>query len=198
MAASASAMPLDKRACDGPDVNSATLELIKKWEGFVESPEPDPVGYPTVGYGHLCQSSGCSEVEFDFPLSESEASKLLAGDIGVRFPLILFHSLASKLTLPTKQTYQDGVSDVLGSSVELNDNQYGALVSWCFNMGTGAVAESSLISRLNDGEEANDVIEEELPKWVHAGGEVLDGLVRRRNDEIKLAQTSSDTPALPC
>lgn len=87
MAVSASAVPLTKRACDAPDVNDDTLELIKKWEGFVASPEPDPVGYPTVGYGHLCQSSGCSEVKYDFPLSESEATKLLASDIGVRFPL---------------------------------------------------------------------------------------------------------------
>lgn len=65
-------------------------------------------------------------------------------------------------------------------------------------MGTGAVADSSLVSRLNDGEDANTVIEEELPKWVHAGDEVLPGLVRRRNAEIKLAETSTDTPALPC
>lgn len=64
-------------------------------------------------------------------------------------------------------------------------------------MGTGAVADSSLIARLNDGEDVLDVIAEELPRWVHAGGEVLPGLVARRNDEIALAQTSSDTPALP-
>lgn len=65
-------------------------------------------------------------------------------------------------------------------------------------MGTGAVADSTLVARLNDGEDANTVLEEELPKWVHAGGEVLPGLVRRRNAEIELAQTDSDTPALPC
>lgn len=65
-------------------------------------------------------------------------------------------------------------------------------------MGTGAVAESTLIARLNDGEDQNTVLAEELPKWVYAGGEKLEGLVKRRNDEIKLAKTSSDTIALPC
>ncbi|KAK2759888.1 hypothetical protein FQN54_002622 [Arachnomyces sp. PD_36] len=175
VAASASAAPL-KRACDSPAVNDATLELIKEFEGFVESPSPDPIGLPTVGYGHLCQTEGCSEVEFDFPLSEEEATELLATDV-VR--------------------YQDGVADVLGSDAVLNDNQYGALVSWCFNVGPGAVADSTLVSRLNDGEDVDTVLEEELPKWVYADGEVFEGLVRRRNAEIKLGQTSSDTPALP-
>ena len=64
-------------------------------------------------------------------------------------------------------------------------------------MGAGAIADSQLISRLNDGEEPNTVVEEELPKWVYAGGEPLPGLVRRRNAEIDLAQTASDTNALP-
>lgn len=88
VAVTASAAPLTGRACDAPDVNDDTLDLIKEFEGFVESPAPDPVGYPTVGYGHLCQSSGCSEVEYDFPLSESEATKLLTADIVVRFLIL--------------------------------------------------------------------------------------------------------------
>lgn len=102
LASGANAMPLEKRACDNPDVNSATIDLIKQWEGFVPSPAPDPVGYPTVGYGHLCQSTGCSEVDFSFPLSESDATALLTSDIVVCLPFILFRSLARKLTLPKK------------------------------------------------------------------------------------------------
>ncbi|KAJ2755376.1 hypothetical protein GGI19_001684, partial [Coemansia pectinata] len=43
-------------------VNQAGLDLISKWEGFVASPQPDPIGLPTVGYGHLCQQKNCAEV----------------------------------------------------------------------------------------------------------------------------------------
>jgi lysozyme len=96
-----------------------------------------------------------------------------------------------------KQVYQDGVVSALDSSVTLNDNQYGALVSWCYNVGAGAVAESTLAARLNAGEDPNTVAEEELIKWVYANGEVSEGLKRRRNAEIELFQTSSDGEALP-
>ena len=88
VATTASAMPLTKRACDSPAVNEATLELIKEFEGFVASPEPDPVGLPTVGYGHLCQTEGCGEVEFDFPLSEADATELLAIDVIVCYNFV--------------------------------------------------------------------------------------------------------------
>jgi hypothetical protein len=72
------------RQCTGPSVNSATVSLIKEFEGFVASPAPDPIGLPTVGYGHLCQTSGCSEVPYSFPLSQSTASQLLSSDLRVR------------------------------------------------------------------------------------------------------------------
>jgi lysozyme len=72
------------RACTGPNVNAATISLIKEFEGFVASPAPDPIGLPTVGYGHLCQTSGCAEVPYAFPLTESTASALLAADLKVR------------------------------------------------------------------------------------------------------------------
>jgi lysozyme len=75
--------PLAPRACTGPPINAATLALIKEFEGFVASPAPDPIGLPTVGYGHLCQTSGCAEVPYAFPLSESTASALLASDVKV-------------------------------------------------------------------------------------------------------------------
>jgi len=83
------------------------------------------------------------------------------------------------------------------SSVVLNANQYGALVSWTFNVGSGAAASSSLISRLNAGEDEATVIAEELPKWNKGGGNVLPGLVRRRAAEVALAETATDVAALP-
>jgi GH24 family phage-related lysozyme (muramidase) len=79
----------------------------------------------------------------------------------------------------------------------LNANQYGALVSWAFNVGGGNVQSSTLLRRLNAGEAPNTVIAQELPKWNQAGGQVLPGLVRRRAAEVSLAQTGTSVGALP-
>lgn len=81
--------------------------------------------------------------------------------------------------------------------VTLNLNQYGALVSWSFNEGCGAAKSSSLIGRLNAGEDAETVIGEELPQWVYGGGAVLPGLVKRRNAEVALSRAATSDPALP-
>lgn len=83
--------------------------------------------------------------------------------------------------------------------VTLNDNQYGALVSWAFNVGCGNVASSTLLKRLNaGGEDPNVIAAEELPLWKYGnGGVVLPGLERRRADEVKLFRTASNVPALP-
>ena len=70
--------------CGPPDVNAATVALIKEFEGFVKSPAPDPIGLPTVGYGHLCKKTGCSEVPYPFPLTEAQAVALLQTDLKVR------------------------------------------------------------------------------------------------------------------
>lgn len=76
-------------------------------------------------------------------------------------------------------------------------NQYGALVSWAYNVGCGNSGSSSLIARLNNGEDPQTVIASELPLWDKSGGEVLPGLTRRRAAEVDLANTASSDPALP-
>ena len=96
-----------------------------------------------------------------------------------------------------KQTYQDYVTNVLGDPVILNENQYGAFVSWCFNVGTGNVQTSTLVERLNALEDPNVVAAEELPQWVYAGGEIMPGLVRRRDAEVALATAATEIGALP-
>jgi GH24 family phage-related lysozyme (muramidase) len=177
---SAFASPIEARQCVGPNVNAATVALIKEFEGFVPKPAPDPIGLPTVGYGHLCQTSGCSEVPYSFPLTEATATQLLMSDLKVngsgRRYLVqsLFPSQSPQqtITLRTK------------TAVTLNANQYGALVSWAFNVGNGNVQSSTLLSRLNAGEDEATVIAEELPKW-------------RRAAEVALAQTATSVGALP-
>ncbi|EON68222.1 hypothetical protein W97_07480 [Coniosporium apollinis CBS 100218] len=162
--------------CGPPDVNAATVALIKEFEGFVRSPAPDPIGLPTVGFGHLCKTAGCAEVPYKFPLTEAQAAALLQTDL---------------------KTYEKCLADKVADSVRLNDNQYGALVSWTFNVGCGNMGSSTLVRRLNAGEAPNTVAAQELPKWNKAGGNVLAGLTRRRAAEVRLFQTASGTQALP-
>lgn len=189
----------EARQCTGPNVNAATVSLIKEFEGFVPSPAPDPIGLPTVGYGHLCTTSGCSEVPYSFPLTTTTASQLLQRDLKVRW--IFTISIPPFSYLPTNtpppQSPQQTITLRTTSNVVLNANQYGALVSWAFNVGGGNVASSTLISRLNAGQNPNTVIAEELPRWNKAGGQVLPGLTRRRAAEVALARTATSVRALP-
>lgn len=148
-------------------VNAATMSLIKDCEGFVPSPAPDPIGLSTVGYGHRCKTSGCSEVSDPFPLTHSTANDLLKSDL---------------------TTFQTCITRNVADNVHLSENQYGALVSWAYNVGCGNAASSTLIKRLNAGEDPSTVLEQELPKWNKAGGKVLPGLVSRRNREVELSK----------
>lgn len=83
------------------------------------------------------------------------------------------------------------------TEVVLNANQYGALASWAFNVGCGAVRSSTLLGRLNAGEDPNVVAGQELPLWNKGGGAVLAGLVRRREAEVALHVVPTSDGALP-
>jgi len=156
--------------------NAATVSLIKKFEGFVKAPAPDPIGLPTVGFGHLCKSKGCAEVPFKFPLTESTATQLLDSDA---------------------KTFVNCLHKMIKPSVTLNDNQFGALTSFAFNLGCGAVQTSTMLKRLNAGENPNTVAAQEIPKFNHAGGKVLQGLTNRRTAEVALFKKASSTVAHP-
>lgn len=70
-------------ACTGPAINDNGLDLIKSFESFQPNVYDDGFGNPTLGYGHLCGDSTCSEVTFSQPLTEETASQLLANDLVV-------------------------------------------------------------------------------------------------------------------
>ena len=79
----------------------------------------------------------------------------------------------------------------------INMNQYGALVSWAFNMGCPAAETSTLVSRLNNGEDVSKVLSEELPRWVYVKDKIIQGLVTRRKEEVAFAAKLPSAPALP-
>ena len=77
--------------------------------------------------------------------------------------------------------------DVVNKSIKypIEQNQFDALVSLAFNIGTNAFANSTVVKRINAGADMKDV-EEAWKMWRKGGGKVLPVLVARRGREIKL------------
>lgn len=77
------ALPALAFACTGPPINQNGLDLIKSFESFQPSEYDDGFGNPTIGYGHLCADTSCSDVPFTQPLTEDTAQQLLSQDLVV-------------------------------------------------------------------------------------------------------------------
>lgn len=69
-------------------------------------------------------------------------------------------------------------------SVQLTQGQHDALCSFVFNLGCVALRNSSLLRKLNSGDDAG--ASEEFLRWNHAGGRVLAGLTKRRMAEAEM------------
>jgi len=70
--------------------------------------------------------------------------------------------------------------------VDLEQYQFDALVAWVYNLGPTNLKNSTLLKVLNEGN-YNDV-PAQIKRWNKAGGNVLDGLIRRREAESLLFQ----------
>ncbi len=132
------------------------IDLIKRFEGFRPSVYLCPAGLPTVGYGHVVRRG---EV-FD-TLTEDNGEELLRRDLAIAKRAVL------RLT-----------------RVPLEDGQYGALVSFTFNVGSGNYQSSTLRMKLNRGDYLGAA--GEFWKWRRARGRALPGLVKRRAAEKAL------------
>jgi GH24 family phage-related lysozyme (muramidase) len=137
-------------------ITQTGLELIKKFEGFSSHIYICAAGYPTIGYGHLVKEN--ERAEFANGITEAQALELLRKDV---------------------QIAEKAVSRLI--TVPLTDGQFDALVSFTFNLGSGALQRSTLRNKINR-EEYEDV-PAEFMKWVLAGGRKLEGLIKRRNSE---------------
>jgi len=135
---------------------AGTMRLVKDFEGLRLNAYQDSVGVWTIGYGHTG-----SDVKPGMTITQAKADQLLQAD------LAKFNScVTSSINKP------------------LNANQVGALMSFSFNVGCGALQGSTLRRRINAGENPNLVASQELPKWDKAGGRSLPGLTRRRAAEV--------------
>lgn len=154
-------------------INAAGLSLIKSFEGFEPRWYRDPVGIWTIGYGHTDAAGTPKHAASEgLNLSEAAATALLADDLG---------------------QYEAAVEKSV--RVPLNDNQFAALVSFTYNLGSGALAKSTLVKRLNAGDYA--AVPSELAKWDKAKGKTLKGLTRRRAAEAALFVKAGSTAPAP-
>jgi lysozyme len=69
-------------------------------------------------------------------------------------------------------------------TVPLSQNEYDAYISLAYNIGSGAFCNSTLVRLLNQGR--YDMACQQILRWNRAGGQVVQGLVNRRQAEYKL------------
>lgn len=133
------------------------LDLIKRFEGFSRTVYFCPASYPTIGYGHVVKD----DEDFSSGIDEAQAEELLRQDAQIAERAVL------RLI-----------------SVPLTDGQFDALVSFTYNLGSGALQRSTLRRKIN--REEHGEVPDQFIRWVWASGRKLKGLVRRRNAEANL------------
>ena len=95
---------------------------------------------------------------------------------------LIIKSTADRLLAEDLAEFEKYVDNLV--EVPLTQNQFDALVAWTFNLGPTNLSESTLLKKLNAGD--YDSVPSEMKRWNKAGGEVLEGLVRRREAEAAL------------
>ena len=141
------------------EIPEAAITLIKHFEGCRLKAYRDIGGVLTIGYGHTGQ-----EVKEGMEITQDEADMLLEHDMG---------HFARAVLMLTKQV--------------LTDNQFAALISFTFNLGTGAYQRSTLRQMINRGDMC--CVSDQFVRWNKVAGVVSNGLTRRRKAEAKLFST---------
>ena len=131
------------------------IDLIKHFEGCELNAYKCPAGVWTIGYGHI---KGVQEGDV---ITEQQADEMLVEELN---------------------EYENYINTLV--AVPLNQNQYDALVSWVYNLGSSNLNSSTLLKVLNSGDYAG--VPEQIMRWNKAGGKVLEGLTRRRQAEADL------------
>ena len=134
-------------------------KLITKHEGLVLKPYLCPAKVATIGYGNTYYEDGKKVTLLDQPITKERAFEMFK-EIADRFAKAVSQSVTS----------------------DINQNQFNALVSFAYNVGIANFKKSTLLKLVNSN--PNDPnIKNEFMKWKKANGVVLNGLIKRRNDE---------------
>lgn len=131
------------------------IDLITKFEGFRARAYKCPAGVWTIGYGHTKGVKAGQSVTLE------GAQDLLRQDL---------------------KNFEDWVTKLV--KVELTQGQFDALVSFCFNLGPGALDSSTLLKLVNQQKFA--LAADQFKRWNKAGGVELSGLTKRRAAEREL------------
>ncbi|NQE63060.1 lysozyme-family localization factor SpmX [Caulobacter sp. RHG1] len=151
-------------------VTRASVDLIKRFEGYRQKAAKLPDGRWTVGYGHtLTAREGAS-------VSEKDAEALLLYDL-----ISVAHSVNENTYAP------------------LNQNQFDALVCFAFNIGLDNFLRSGVLRRINEGSLLQAACAMEMWRKADFEGEriVIDALVRRRAAEKTLFLTPANGEWVP-
>jgi lysozyme len=137
------------------------IAIIRKYEGLKLRAYVCPAGLNTIGYGATFYENG-TKVQPKDVITMDRADKLL------HFQVKLFADEVQRIV-----------------KVKLDENQLGALVSFCFNVGGAAFGKSTLARKVN-ANPSDSTIRNEFMRWTRGGGKVLPGLVKRREEEANL------------
>lgn len=141
------------------------IALIKKFEGWRSKAYKDSVGVWTIGYGHTSMA-GSPKVVPGMVITKEEGERILKKDL---------------------RKYEKAVQDSV--RVPLSQEQFDALVSFCYNVGPGNLRKSSVLKCVNLRKFSE--VPSRLMLWNKAGGRVLRGLTRRRAAEGELWSSGS-------
>ena len=141
------------------------LRLIKEFEGCKLEAYRCPAGVWTIGWGSTRLIN--QPVREGDKITQQMADELLQNEV--------------------ENLFAPGLFTLLPLAKRWRAEQQAALISFAYNVGLGALEESTLRNRLLAGEDPTRVVREELPRWCHGDGEaVLPGLQRRRTAEVAL------------
>lgn len=143
-------------------INSAGLALITASEGFRPEPYLCPANVPTIGYGTTRYPNGKKVSLQDAAISQLQGIEFLKHDVAV-FEIAV---------------------DAMATDA-LTQNQFNALVSFAYNLGSTALKGSTLLKKVNANPNDSGIVSEFL-KWVYANGKKMPGLVTRRSKEAQL------------
>lgn len=146
------------------------LQLIKQQEGFRSRTYLDVAGFPTIGFGHRLTAAEITSGKFSHGISDADATAILDIDAS---------------------NAEQSVGRLV--KVSLTQGQFDALVDFCFNLGSGRLASSTLLKVLNAGQYANAA--EQLLRWDQAGGQECPALKERRLAELALWNQASQSAA---
>ena len=153
------------------NIPEAAIEIIKEFEGFEADAYQDSVGVWTIGYGTTARAFVGIDPMPGMTISEKQAEVYLVRAV---------------------RQFADMISPEI--KVEINSNQWAAILSLAYNIGPGAFARSTLLKKLNAGDTQGAA--DQFLRWNKAGSAVLRGLTRRRHRERTLFLTPDQSPSL--